>query len=261
MKNRLLLTIAIVSVLGVTGVAVAQAPGSPTAPGAVVPAASPAAPAAFAAPSVAPPGAPSAPLRTAPQSPLGTLAPSAGVVPGAAPIVDLGNLTDTTAEMPDDDLLRVRSRLSARRDLIKAQQELDQAILARQQAQVEGQIKLMELRTSAANGGKKPEEVRAQQAAAVTATAVAAVQAPQPVVRSIYGFGENAYAEIYIGNNKILANRGTVLDNGQRVVDFTANGVVLVDKRGRRETLRVRGSAGTAAPSASAPAAGLPPFP
>lgn len=254
MKNRTILTFAILSVLGLTGAAVAQT---------VAPQPS-AAPSSFAAPAVAAPSpAPSvvtAPVIGPPAAPAGV--PS--VAPSTAPVVNLGNMTDTSADLVDDDLLRTRARLSARRDLIKAQQELDQALLSRQQAQVEGQIKLEQLRVSAANGGKKPEEVQAQkQAAAATAAVISVARAPQPIVRSIYGFGDNAYAEIYVGSNKILANRGTVLDGGERVVDFTPNGVVLVDKRGRRQTLRVRGSAGSLAPMSSQTSAapGLPPLP
>lgn len=254
MKNRTILTFAIASVLSLTGVALAQTTAPQAAPGVA-----PAAPASFAAPVVA---APSPAVVPAPA----VVAPAPAVIPAPStpsPVINLGNMTDTSADLADDDLLRTRSRLSARRDLVKAQQELDQALLSRQQAQVEGQIKLEQLRVSAANGGKKPEEVQAQkQAAAATAAVVAVARAPQPVVRSIYGFGDNAYAEIYIGTNKILANRGTVLDSGERVVDFTPNGVVVVDKRGRRQTLRVRGSAGTLAPvsTPASQAPGLPPL-
>ncbi len=260
MKNRIILSIAIASLLGLTGVALAQTPAPQAAP------ASPATTPAFAAPSVVAPGTAPAVLTPAP-----VVAPASAPTPVIAPVVptpvapiNLGNLTDSSSELSDDDLLRTRSRLSARRDLVKAQQELDQALLSRQTAQVEGQIKLEQLKVSAANGGRKPEEVQAQKAAAAASAVVAAaVQAPQPVVRSIYGFGDNAYAEIYVGNNKILANRGTVLDGGQTVVDFTPNGVVLADKRGRRQTLRVRGSAGTLAPVATqaSSAPGLPPLP
>lgn len=261
MKTRTILTFAIASVLGVTGGVTAQQPtAAPTGFAApTVAAPTPAPTAVPVAPAVASPVAP-APVVAAPAVPLAT--PVA--TPVSSPVINLGNMTDTTADMADDDLLRTRARISSRRDLVKAQQELDQAILSRQQAQVEGQIKLEQLRLSAANGGKKPEEIQAQQKAAASTAAVAAVVlAPQPVVRSIYGFGDNAYAEIYVGNNKILANRGTVLDGGERVVDFTPNGVVLVDKRGRRQTLRVRGSAGTVAPVSAqgSVAPGLPPLP
>ena len=160
--------------------------------------------------------------------------------------------------LSDDDLVRRSARLKAQLDVLQTESQVATARSNREAAQLEAQIKILELRAQVANNGRKPSDGPAPGTAAATA-AVAAVQAPQPVVRSIYGYGSNGYAEIYIGYDKVLATPGTVLSTGHRVVEIGPSGVVVV-RNGRRQTLGVRGAAGVVPVSASVPM-GLPPAP
>lgn len=249
MKKQTQIVLAIAAVLSLsTGAVVAQS----TPPAASVPAA--------VTPTVAPASATAVPVApvVAPAQPTVSV-PVPVVAPAPAPVstVDPFSLTN-------DDLVRHLARLNAQKSVLQAEMSLDQARSSREAAALEGQIKLLELRAQVANGGKKPEDKPAAVPAAGGATGAATVvayQAPQPVVRSVYGYGANGYAEIYVGTDKILATPGTVLSTGHRVAEISANGVVLV-KGKRRETLPVRGSAGIVAPTATIPAVqGLPPAP
>ena len=72
--------------------------------------------------------------------------------------------------------------------------------------------------------------------------APAAAAPVEPIVNSVYGYGDSAYAEIVLGSNKVLAQKGTVLINGDKVLAINANGVQVQGKKGRR-SYPVRGSA------------------
>ena len=225
-----------------TGAVVAQGAGAPPAVAAPAPAPAPVA--------VVP-----APVQATPAA-----APAVSPAP-AAPVIATQPLAVDT--LSDDDLVRRLARLNAQKDVLQAEMSLDRARASRQAAVLESQIKLLELQQQVANGGKKPEAREASTASSSAAAAAAAFvyQAPQPAVRSVYGYGQNAYAEIYVGSDKILATPGTVLSSGHRVVEIGPNGVVLV-KNGRRQTLPVRGSAGVqSTPVSNSVPMGLPPAP
>lgn len=67
---------------------------------------------------------------------------------------------------------------------------------------------------------------------------------PQPYVNSVYGFGDQMYAEIIIlGTGKVLASKGTVLADGSKVISVSNNGVVVSGKKGTRR-IPIRGAAG-----------------
>lgn len=66
---------------------------------------------------------------------------------------------------------------------------------------------------------------------------------PEPYVNSVYGFGDDMYAEIVIGSTKVLASRGTVLSDGSRVSAISSSSVTL-SRRGSTKRLLVRGAAG-----------------
>lgn len=252
---------------GLAGVVVAQGSPAvtPAAPAPAPSASSPraAAPSVAPAPSVTPPAIAPAPTTVAAP---GLPNPAVGVpvmtaVPSPAPSTMPVTSLPSIDAMDDDDLVRRLARVNAQRGVVQAEASLDQARLSSEAASLEGQIKILELRNQVANGGKKPEERAPGGAGAPASTpaqaaAILAYQAPQPAVRSIYGYGTNGYAEIYVGTDKVVATPGTVLSTGHRVVNIGPNGVVVV-KNGRRQTLPVRGSAGTlpAIPT------GLPPMP
>lgn len=163
-------------------------------------------------------------------------------------------------DMGNDDLVRDVARLRTREGRVEAMSDLEKAQLEREKGLIQARLDLLELRNLLANDGKAPSETPAQAApgAPGAASAPVAVYQPQPVVRSIYGHGDNSFAEIYIGSAKIVATKGTVLATGERVVDISPAGVVVV-KRGRRQVLQVAGSAGIQPASVAAP--GLPPRP
>lgn len=74
--------------------------------------------------------------------------------------------------------------------------------------------------------------------------AVAVVMAkPEPYVNSVYGYGDEMYAEIVIGSTKVLASKGTVLSDGSRVSAISASSVT-ISGRGGTKRLLVRGAAG-----------------
>ena len=93
------------------------------------------------------------------------------------------------------------------------------------------------------------------------------IDAPKPSVRSIYSFDGKSFAEIVVGGNKVLAEPGTVLLSGERVVSISPSAVV-VSRKGRQVKLPLDGSASTssqavapfAAPT-SLPSGALPPIP
>lgn len=66
---------------------------------------------------------------------------------------------------------------------------------------------------------------------------------PEPYVNSVYGYGGDMYAEIVLGSSKVLATKGTVLNDGSRVVAVSNNGVTL-SKGGRTKKISIRGAAG-----------------
>ena len=189
-------------------------------------------PAAVAAPMAAPAPAP-------------TSTPPAPVVEQVAPAFSSMSVLDD--HLGNDDLVRDIARYRTRESRIDAMSDLEKAQLEREKDRIQARLDLMELQALMANGGKKPEEKVADAPAPGTPAAAAAIAAayqPQPVVRSIYGHGENSFAEIYIGSAKIVATKGTVLATGERIVDISPAGVVVI-KRGRRQVLQVVGSAGT----------------
>lgn len=253
-NSKLFLALAgTLALTSLTGAVVAQGAGAP--PAGAVPAPAP-------APTGIPVQAPApTPVAVAPAPVQATPASAPAVAPApapAAPVIATQPLAIDT--LSDDDLVRRLARLNAQKDVLQAEMSLDQARASRQAAVLESQIKLLELQQQVANGGKKPE-AREASAAASPAAAAFVYQAPQPAVRSVYGYGENAYAEVYVGSDKILATPGTVLSSGHRVVEIGPNGVVLV-KNGRRQTLPVRGSAGVpSTPVSNSVPVGLPPAP
>lgn len=253
-KSKLFLALAgTLALTSLTGAVVAQNAGAP--PAGAVPAP---APAPTGIPVQAPAPTPVA-VAPAPVQATPTSAPVVAPAP-AAPVIATQPLAIDT--LSDDDLVRRLARINAQKDVLQAEMSLDQARASRQAAVLESQIKLLELQQQVANGGKKPEAREASAAASPAAAAAALVyQAPQPAVRSVYGYGQNAYAEVYVGSDKILATPGTVLSSGHRVVEIGPNGVVLV-KNGRRQTLPVRGSAGVpSTPVSNSVPMGLPPAP
>lgn len=177
---------------------------------------------------------------------------------GASSFSSMGLVDD---DLGNDDLVRDVARLRTREGRVEAMSDLEKAQLEREKGLIQARLDLLELQNLLANDGKDPAEETATQAtlgAPGAASAPVAVYQPQPVVRSIYGHGDNSFAEIYIGSAKIVATKGTVLATGERVVDISPAGVVVV-KRGRRQILQVAGSAGIQPASAAAP--GLPPRP
>lgn len=66
---------------------------------------------------------------------------------------------------------------------------------------------------------------------------------PVPFVGSVYSFGGESYAEIYLAGNKVIAKPGTVLMNGDKVESVSIDGVVIRGKSGKK-TLPVVGLAG-----------------
>ena len=176
--------------------------------------------------------------------------PVASPAPAAAPAVSQVPSTFSSGSLLDDhlgndDLVRDIARYRTREGRIDAMSDLEKAQLEREKARIQARLDLMELEATLARGGKKEEEKPAAPTPGTpeAAAAAAAVYQPQPVVRSIYGQGGNSFAEIYIGATKIVATKGTVLATGERVVDISPSGVVVV-KRGRRQVLQVAGSAG-----------------
>lgn len=86
-----------------------------------------------------------------------------------------------------------------------------------------------------------------------TAPVVAVTAAPKPVkppkppavvpfVGSIYSFNGKSYAEIFLGGNKVIAEEGTTLLNGDRVTKIGESGVTIRGKKGTK-TISVLGSA------------------
>ena len=75
------------------------------------------------------------------------------------------------------------------------------------------------------------------------APVVAAPVKPEPYVNSVYGYGNDMYAEIILGQTKILATKGTLLTDGSRVVSVSNSGVTISTK-GRTKRLAIRGAAG-----------------
>lgn len=238
MKNRTKIHLALSVALSLT-IAAAHAQTAPTVAPLVAPA--------VVADQVPPPVV-SAPAVASPQ---------AIVVPVAEP----SQVSDPTATMAADDMTRDISRLRTRVSVIDAMMDLDQAQVAREKAQIQAQLDLLELKQKLANDGREPSEQTGPEPGTPAALALAVMLEPQPVVRSIYGYAGDSFAEIYVGSAKIIATEGTVLSTGARVVKISPAGVVIV-KRGRRSVLQVAGSAGTqpsAAPSYSGQ--GLPPRP
>lgn len=178
-------------------------------------------------------------------------APAPSVEP-VSPAFSSMNLFDQ--DIGNDDLVRDVARYRTREGRIDALSDLEKAQLEREKARIQSRLELLELQTLLANDGKVPEEAPAEPApGSPEAAALAlAVYEPKPMVRSIYGHGNNSFAEIYIGSAKIVATQGTILATGERVVDISPAGVVVV-KGGRRQVLQVVGSAGVQ-PAALAPA-------
>lgn len=79
--------------------------------------------------------------------------------------------------------------------------------------------------------------------AADAPAAAVAPPKPEPYVNSVYGFGDDMYAEIVIGSTKVLASKGTVLSDGSRVSAISSSSVTL-SRRGSTKRLLVRGAAG-----------------
>lgn len=247
MKNHSKLFLAVASIVALAGLAggvVAQGTGAaPVAPGPTgIPVAAPS------------PAAPAVPQVT-PAQPVAATTSSVIAPASVAPTVSSIDTLD------DDDLVRRIARLNAQKDVLQAEMSLDQARASRQAAVLESQIKTLELQSQVANGGKKPEAREGGSVSTGGASGASVVyQAPQPAVRSVYGYGPNGYAEIYVGSDKILATPGTVLSSGHRVAEIGPNGVVLI-KNGRRQNLPVRGSAGISSGVAPVAPVGLPPAP
>lgn len=103
-----------------------------------------------------------------------------------------------------------------------------------------------ELSDVIAGRDKESEKAAATQAGGAPGagpTAAAPPPPPAPLVNSIYGYGDEMYAEIVLGSTKILATKGTVLADGSRVTDISASGVEIASRRGKKR-LMVRGAAG-----------------
>ena len=80
-------------------------------------------------------------------------------------------------------------------------------------------------------------------AAGAAPIAILAPVKPEPYVNSVYGYGDEMYAEIVIGSTKILASKGTVLSDGSRVSAISSSTVTLTGKKGTKRLI-VRGAAG-----------------
>jgi type IV pilus biogenesis protein PilP len=76
-----------------------------------------------------------------------------------------------------------------------------------------------------------------------TAVPIAVIVKPEAYVNSVYGYGNDMYAEIVIGSTKVLASKGTVLSDGSRVTAISSSGVTVSGKKGTKRLL-VRGAAG-----------------
>lgn len=162
------------------------------------------------------------------------------------------------AVMSDDDLTREVARIRAHIEVLDANQDLLKAQAANDLQVIQNEIERRKLSDELAGMSRAPAASAAAPAGGTTASASAAA-APveiQPVVRSIYGYDGQSFAEIYIGGAKILATQGTVLATGHRVVAIGPGGVELL-RKGRRSVLHVAGSAGV---NPVAPP-GLPPGP
>lgn len=194
-------------------------------------------------------------VPTAEAVPMAAPAPTSAPAPASAPTAPVveqvaqafSSMSVLDDHLGNDDLVRDIARYRTREGRIDAMSDLEKAQLEREKDRIQARLDLMELQALLANGGKKPEEKVAaapEPGTPAAAAAIAAVYQPQPVVRSIYGHGENSFAEIYIGSAKIVATKGTVLATGERIVDISPAGVVVI-KRGRRQVLQVVGSAGT----------------
>lgn len=181
------------------------------------------------------------------------------------------------AELSDDDLMRNLARLQARKAMVEAEGSLETAELNRQKNRLAGQAALTKAGAEAARIQEDPfgEKAKARDEAAKLATVRASSPAgvarggvayggPPTLVRSIYGYGDQAYAEMVIGYDKVLATPGTVLTTGERVVSIGSGGVVVI-KNGKRRTLPVSGSASTSSAilpvSQTTTAPGLPSMP
>lgn len=147
-------------------------------------------------------------------------------------------------DVRNDDLVRDIARYRTREGRLGAMTALETAHLQREKARIQARLELLEQQMLLASGGKSKEVEKQEVEEREAAQAAAPVYVPPaPVVRSIYGHGQNTFAEIYIGATKVIATPGTVLSTGEKVIDITPSGVVVV-KGGRRQVLQVAGSAG-----------------
>lgn len=207
----------------------------PAAP-AAVPGASPvgSAPAGAVPPAVPPPPVVAPPSAASPPAPV-VDEPEPYAVPGADTLQEAARLNGIIAKETIEIKLEA---LRQDRERQKLKYEADVAKVKAEREEIE-------------NGGRKKS--RAQDEAP-----------PKAYVNSIYRFGDQAFAEVLIGSNKVVAQRGTVLINGDRVVSIGETAVT-VRGRGGVAVLPVRGSAGQsdipAVPAFAAPPAAVPPIP
>lgn len=252
-KSKLVAGVAIGMVLAMSAGAVAQGVGAPPANPAVAP--SPAAPSApVAAPMVAPPVVPTAPAQNpgalaaieqsatpataapaqtsvAPGAIVQTSGPASYVVPPAGPGIFQGS----------EQTLREMSYLKTEVALNTQRKEHVESVMALEAAkkdlsdQLSGKSK--DDKSVAGGGTSAPGPLPSGGNMAMTAVN------PEPYVNSVYGYGNDMYAEIVVGRTKVLATKGTVLLDGSRVISVSNSGVTISSK-GRSKKLAIRGSAG-----------------
>ena len=162
---------------------------------------------------------------------------------------------DRTALLSDDDLTREVARIRARIEVLDADQDLLQAQAAHELQRLQNELARRKLLDEMAGVGQD-KTASTGTSASPSGVVVAVPVEVLPVVRSIYGYDGQSFAEIYVGGAKIIATEGTVLATGHRVVAIGPSGVELL-RKGRRSVLHVAGSAGINPISP----AGLPPSP
>lgn len=161
----------------------------------------------------------------------------------AAPVVPTADVQGEVVQLggsvrSDDNLVRAISTSQAKKIVIETDSELEQARLKAEFDRKEAERKIGEVE------GKTPARGGAVAAGPVVGPMAQEVyRAPAPVVRSIYGIGDRVFAEIYVGSDKVVARKGTVLSSGEKV-EKIEGGVVHLVKGKTRSKLRVSGSAG-----------------
>lgn len=170
----------------------------------------------------------------------------------AVPTVPPAPLTVTPATatpdyvVPGEDQLQETARITGLASREKAEAELEQIRQQRELGRLKFESDLAAARNKveeAANGGVKKKK-----------TDESAEIVQHAYVNSIYRFGAQAYAEMMVGRNRVVAQEGTRLIDGSHVARIEESAVTVKGPHGTF-VLPVRGSAGYDLPSAPAPVA------